>query len=411
MASFVVGLRRFLGALALLLLAHQAAAAEPPAFVGRSGSKLVVNGSPFLFNGFNAYWLMNVASEDQAKVSKTLSDAAAAGLTVCRTWAFNDGGNPSLQSSPGVYNEKMFQGLDFVVSEAKNHSIRLILSLVNNFKDYGGRSQYVQWARDAGESIQTDDDFYTNAKVKQYYKNHVQKVLTRVNTITKVAYKDDPTILSWELMNEPRCEVDYSGQTVTAWVKEMAAYTKSIDSKHLLQVGFEGFYGNSTPDKIKLYNPNGYQLGTDFITSNQVNEIDYTTIHAYPDIWLQGQSEEARKTFLQQWFSSHWNDSVKVLGKPLVFAEFGKSKTAPGYSQKVRDDFFSYVYDVIYSDAETSGGSFSGGLVWQVMGDGMESYYDGYEVVLSQDSTTTAVIKKQSDAMAALEKRLSGSHH
>ena len=114
---------------------------------------------------------------------------------------------------------------------------------------------------------------------------------------------------------------------------------------------------------------------------------------------------------MQQWFSSHWNDSVKVLGKPLVFAEFGKSKTAPGYSQKVRDDFFSYVYDVIYNDAETSGGSFSGGLVWQVMGDGMESYYDGYEVVLSQDSTTTAVIKKQSDAMAALEKRLSGSHH
>ncbi|URE09713.1 Mannan endo-1,4-beta-mannosidase [Musa troglodytarum] len=298
MASSIVGLHRFLGALALLLLAHQAAAAGPLAFVERSGSKLVVNGSSFLFNGFNAYWLMNVASYDWAKVSKTLSDAAAAGLTVCRTMAFNDGGKTPLQSSPGVYNEQVFQGLDFVVSEAKNHGIRLILSLVNNFKDFGGRPQYVQWARNAGESIQTDDDFYTNAKVKQYYKNHVQKVLTRVNTITKIAYKDDPTIMSWELMNEPRCEEDHSGKTVTAWVKEMAAYTKSIDDKHLLEVGFEGFYGDSTPDKIKLYNPNGYQLGTDFITSNQVNEIDYTTIHAYPDMWLQGHVE-ARKTFLQ----------------------------------------------------------------------------------------------------------------
>ncbi|KAJ8476437.1 hypothetical protein OPV22_020164 [Ensete ventricosum] len=410
MVGFVVGRSRFLGALALLLLAHEAAAAEQPTFVGRNGTKLVVNGSTFLFNGFNAYWLMNVAAQDQAKVTKTLSDAAAAGLTVCRTWAFSDGGKAALQSSPGVYNEQVFQALDFVVSEAKNHSIRLILSLVNNFMDYGGKTQYVQWAREAGEWIQTDDDFYTNAKVKQYYKNHVQKVLTRVNTITKIAYKDDPTIMAWELMNEPRCQVDTSGQTVTAWVMEMAAHTKSIDYKHLLQIGFEGFYGSTTPDKIWLYNPNGYQLGTDFIASNQVNEIDVTTIHVYPDIWLRYKSEEERQTFLQQWISSHWNDSMNVLGKPMVFGEFGKAKTTPGYSQKVRDDFLSYVYGEIHSNAESGGGSHSGGLLWQIMGDGMESYYDGYEVVLSQDTTTTAVIKKQSEAMAALANKLAASH-
>ncbi|URE12953.1 Mannan endo-1,4-beta-mannosidase [Musa troglodytarum] len=186
MASSVVGLRRFLGALALLLLAHQATRRRALRVHRRSGSKLV-----------------------------TLSDAAAAGFTVCRTWAFNDGGNSPLQSSPGVYNKNVFQGLDFVISEAKNHGIHLILCLINNFKDFGGRPQYVQWARNASESIQTDDDFYTNSKVKQYYKNHVQEVLTRVNTITKIAYKDDPTIMSWELMNEPRYEVDHSGQTVT----------------------------------------------------------------------------------------------------------------------------------------------------------------------------------------------------
>ncbi|THU49797.1 hypothetical protein C4D60_Mb06t13310 [Musa balbisiana] len=383
MASFVVGLRRFLGALALMLLAHQAAAAERPAFVGESGSKLVVNGSPFVFNGFNAYWLMNVASEDQ---DEGLQDPERRGggrahrvpnVGVQRRrqpLAAVVAGGLQRESLPGasclrflpvsqrrrqafVWRPQSILGLDFVVSEARNHGIRLVLSLINNFKDYGGRTQYVQWARDAGESIQTDDDFYTNAKVKQYYKNHVLKVLTRVNTITKVAYKDDPTIMTWDLMNEPRCQVDRTGQTVTvrtlslasitagnaaaafisvnAWVKEMAAYTKSIDSKHLLQ----------------------------------------------------------------------------VIGKPLVFEEFGKSKTTPGYSQKVRDDFFSFVYGVIYSDAESSGGSFSGGLLWQIMGDGMDSYYDGFAIVLSRDSTTRAVIKNQSDAMAALKNRLSGSHH
>ena len=39
-------------------------------------------------------------------------------------------------------------------------------------------------------------------------------VLTRVNTLTNLMYKDDPTILAWELINEPRCLSDPSGDTL-----------------------------------------------------------------------------------------------------------------------------------------------------------------------------------------------------
>lgn len=67
------------------------------------------------------------------------------------------------------------------------------------------------------------------------------------------------------------------------WVQEMANYVKSIDSRHMLEIGMEGFYGDSTPEKKQL-NP-GYQVGADFILSNLVDEIDFATIHAYPDIW------------------------------------------------------------------------------------------------------------------------------
>ena len=68
------------------------------------------------------------------------------------------------------------------------------------------------------------------------------------------------------------------------WVSEMAAYVKSIDSNHLLEIGLEGFYGESIPNR-KLINP-GYQMvGTDFISNNRVPHVDFATIHLYPDQW------------------------------------------------------------------------------------------------------------------------------
>ena len=80
-------------------------------FVRTRGAHFVLNGSPFLFNGFNSYWLMHVAAEptERYKVSEVFKEASAAGLSVCRTWAFSDGGDAALQISPGVYDERVLQ--------------------------------------------------------------------------------------------------------------------------------------------------------------------------------------------------------------------------------------------------------------------------------------------------------------
>jgi mannan endo-1,4-beta-mannosidase len=104
-------------ALVLLLLVHaggqqQAAEARGDAFVRVQGTRFVHNGKPFVVNGFNAYWLMNLGADhaQRGKVTSALSQAAGAGLSLARTWAFNDGnGSRALQYSPGRYNEKTFQ--------------------------------------------------------------------------------------------------------------------------------------------------------------------------------------------------------------------------------------------------------------------------------------------------------------
>ena len=80
-------------------------------FVKTKGVQLMLNGSPFYANGFNAYWFMYMAADpsQRSKVSTAFQEAKQHGLNIARTWAFSDGGDRPLQYSPGSYNEKMFQ--------------------------------------------------------------------------------------------------------------------------------------------------------------------------------------------------------------------------------------------------------------------------------------------------------------
>jgi mannan endo-1,4-beta-mannosidase len=59
---------------------------------------------------------------------------------------------------------------------------------------------------------------------------------------------------------------------------------------------------------------------------------------------------------------------------------------------------------------ELNGGTFAGGLVWQLLDEGMDSYNDGYEIVLTQNSSTSNVISQQSSKMIALEHTLGNKH-
>ncbi|KAL8490460.1 hypothetical protein ACS0TY_025599 [Phlomoides rotata] len=380
----------------VLLLIYEVRAAED-GFITREGQHFMLNGTPFYANGFNAYWLMYVAADSDSshrnKISSAFQQAANHSLLIARTWAFRDAGYSPLQYSPGSYNELMFQGLDFVIHEAGKHGIKLILSLVNNYDDCGGKKQYVKWAKNEGQNISSDDEFFTNSVVKGYFKNHIKGVVTRQNSITGISYKDDPTIMAWELMNEPRCTSDPSANTIQAWIVEMASYLKSIDHNHLLEAGLEGFYAQS--DRRK--NPS-FQVGTDFVRNNQIPEIDFATVHSYPDQWLTSQDDDDQLLFLDKWLNSHIKDAETIIQKPLLFAEFGKSSKDPGYDTHKRDELFSAVYSAIYSSA-SRGGAAAGGLFWQLLTQGMDNLRDGYEIVFSESPSTATMIQQQSQKL------------
>ncbi|KAJ6398411.1 hypothetical protein OIU77_019252 [Salix suchowensis] len=321
-------------------------------FIRTRGVHFLLNGSPYYANGFNAYWLMYTASDpsQRPKVSAAFREAASHGLTVARTWAFSDGGYRPLQYSPGYYNEQMFKGLDFVIAEARSYGIKLILSFANNYDSFGGKQQYVNWARSRGQYLSSDDDFFRHPVVKGYFKNHIKTVLYRYNSFTGIHYKDDPTIMAWELMNEPRCTSDPSGRTIQAWIAEMASFSMRI-----------------------------------------------------PDQWLSSSNDQNQLSFLNNWLDTHIQDAQNILRKPILIAEFGKSWKDPGFSAYQRDLLFNTVYYKIYSSAKR-GGAAAGGLFWQLLTEGMDNFRDGYEIILGQPSSTANVIAQQAHKLYQIRK-------
>ncbi|OEL15289.1 Mannan endo-1,4-beta-mannosidase 4 [Dichanthelium oligosanthes] len=372
--------------------------------VGVDGTQFVVDGGKTIyFSGFNAYWLMLVASDParRGQVQAAFRQASEHGLNLARTWAFSDGGETPLQSSPGVYDEAMFQGLDFVIAEARRHGIYLLLCLTNNFHDFGGKRQYVAWAREAGHGDLADaDDFFNSTVVKGYYKNHVKTVLTRVNTMTGVAYRDDPTILGWELMNEPRCDADPTGAMVQAWVEEMAPYVKTIDGEHLVTAGLEGFYGDGAHESKDL-NPWGIYYGTNYVETHRARGVDFATIHLYPDVWLWGSGADTQLEFFQNWTRSHVSDTELYLGKPLLVTEYGKFLWEGVANRTQRNRFLGLVLDSIYASA-AEGGPLVGGAFWHLLDPGMDTLRDGYEIILPEDCRAASIIGNHSQQLAEL---------
>ncbi|CAI9755094.1 unnamed protein product [Fraxinus pennsylvanica] len=374
-------------------------------FVGVNGTRFVLLEnesleSPVYLNGWNSYWLMeeSVWGPSRYRVSDMLKKGAEMGMTVCRTWAFSDGARPNdLQTQPGVFNERVFKGLDYVVYEARKHGIRLILSLVNSLNAFGGKAQYLRWAEEAGENITSStDSFFSNPIIKKYYKSYVKAILTRKNSFTGVKYLEEPAIFAWELMNEPRCKSNSCAPALQAWITEMAAFVKSLDGKHLVTVGLEGFYSLNSTGNYRA-NPGEWaaSLGSDFIKNSAIENIDFASVHAYPHSWIPDADLEAKVKYLSNWVDAHIDDSENVLKKPVLFTEVGAllaTKTGGLYDS---DILLRMVYDKIYKSANKREAG-AGVLIWQLLVEGVEEYSDKYSFVAWKYPSTYKLILEQS---------------
>ena len=230
-------------------------------FVRTRGSRLVIAGRPFRFVGANISVMYR--DEDRTRMPETVRQRRRPAFVWCafglqakvvqtilaRSALTADWPRTHPMRWARPVERRLAGPPDKVIAEAARNKILVQLCLVNWWRDTGGVTQYLRWA---GITDAADEKFrfginperamlfYTNEVTRRLYREHLEKIATRRNTVTGILYRDDPNIFGWELMNEAQA-VTSRWDERRAWIAEMSTYLKSLDPNHIIAPGDWGY--------------------------------------------------------------------------------------------------------------------------------------------------------------------------
>ena len=352
-------------------------------FIKVENGKFVRNGKPYNYIGTNFWYGMNLGAYDKERLIRELDRLKDLEVTNLRLMATSEGDEngewrlqPCLQTAPGEINEELLKGLDFLLEEMKKRDMLGVMCLNNFWPWSGGMSQYVSWAN-GNESIpfpppakggdwrtyqEYTAQFYTNQKALDYFNRVIELVVNRVNTVNGMAYKEDPTIMAWQLANEP--EGINQEEAYRGWINETAKFIKSLDANHLVSIGSEG----NTPFP---------QTGNNFEKDHLSEYIDYCTFHLWIQNWgfydplnpdeTYKKAIEMADDYIQQHF-----EIANKLNKPIVLEEFGISRDYNSYeitsTTNYRDTYYKYIFEKVLNLSKI--GNMAGANFWAWGGEG-----------------------------------------
>ncbi|HET9929103.1 MAG TPA: cellulase family glycosylhydrolase, partial [Polyangiaceae bacterium] len=201
--------------------------------------------------------------------------------------------------------------------------------------------------------------------------------------------RDDSTIFSWELGNEPRCKGTGTGasgwdnQTIVQWADEMSRYIHSLDPNHMVSVGDEGFLDGG--GEHWAYRAND---GVDHEALTALSGVDFGTFHSYPEDW------GATLAWGDRWIVDH-ERVARRLGKPTILEEYGVKVTRNEQAVIVKNlDVRLKTYRRWNELTLERGGNAS--MIWMLGGkdtlypapNGLYKDYDGYTVFRGDESTS-----------------------
>ncbi len=404
-------------------------------FVSARDGKFFHDGGPYVFTGTNYWYGSLLGLEKNSKrgikrLKKELDFLKAKGVTNLRILGGAEGTGlinnvyrvgPSLQPEQGEFNTNVLRGLDIVLDEMSKRNMKAVIFFSNNWEWSGGFQQYLIWngvqSADFLTKKPTWDEYRDNVSrfygcdpCKKAYKNQVEVIMGRKNSVNGRLYIDDPTIMTWELANEPRPMRPAVNEEYKKWISDVAAFIKLKDKTHLVTLGHEGSMGS---ESIKI-----------FEDIHDDENVDYLTIHIWPRNWSWYQRPKIADGFpvVLEKTKKYIDEHIAVarrLGKPMVIEEFGFPRDGESFDAKsptsFRDKYFETVLSYLPGGVRDHGAvmginfwAFGGRarpiknqLFWKIgdqyMGDPpMEE--QGLYSVFDRDKSTWKIIEKFSES-------------
>lgn len=349
-------------------------------FVHVENGQFVRHNRPYYYVGANLWYGAILGSEgtggDRTRLLAELDSLKSMGVNNLRILVGSDGERnvptkvePTLQTAPGVYNDTILAGLDYLLAEMGKRDMVAVLYLNNSWEWSGGYGQYLEWAGYGKAPVPIIEgwpafmeyvkQFPKSDSAKTLFSNYVKDIITRTNRYTGVKYTDDPTIMSWQIGNEPRAFDTENKEAFAEWICEMAALIDSLAPNQMVSTGSEGKHG--CEEDIALFE----KIHAD-------KHIDYMNIHIWPYNWGWSPQDkiEERVDTAKQNTKSYIDEHLAVAkkyNKPLVLEEFGYPRDGFRFGKDTpttaRDNYYDFVFGLVTGQAR-DGGLLAGCNFW-----------------------------------------------
>lgn len=270
-------------------------------WVKATANSLIKDGKPFRFIGASAVNLVFYDDWD-LDIEKAIRTAKENNISVLRLYIDLGWGKA--------------EDFDRIFDIASRYGVYIILTFTDCCcsSDYPSLKKYFE--------VHAPFCNIINKQSIQAFKKLIKQIIERQNSINGRIYRDDPTILAWEIANE----LEYwrfAESDVYRWISDISTYIKGLDKNHLVTIGIStnNFDLREDSPLYKIFN---------------VAALDFLSFHYYPD----SNNLDLNKDILRK------EDIYKIefitkklisLGKPVIMGEFAFSNSVD-LNSKIRSD-------------------------------------------------------------------------
>lgn len=253
-------------------------------------NSIIKDGKPFRFVGANAVNLVFYDNWD-LDIEKAIRTAKENNISVLRfymDWGWSKD-----------------EDIDKIIELTSRYGIYVILTLTDCCcsGDYSSITKYFE--------VHAPFCNITNKQSINVFKKRIKQIIERKNSINGRVYRNDPTILAWELANELEYW-HFNESDVYGWIDDIATYIKTLDKNHLVTIG------------ISMHNSE-FSNGSPLYRIFNVPTLDFFSFHFYSSSEILNSSNMISREEMYQ--IEFITNKFLSLGKPVIMGEFGFSNS------------------------------------------------------------------------------------